>query len=170
MKHYTKNLIMLLSIIALTYCALIFFVVSPTITGIHDSQKKLENGYSNISQLQGVKTELEKWEKNKNILDVMVANVDHLWPAESSTDIFSVKLKSAAKSNGISISSFSFSVPTEGKAEYSLEGTGSYSDIFNFVESIEKIDRFNTIPLLTIANNENQKLSFKILGEIYYGE
>jgi hypothetical protein len=169
MKHYAKNLFLLLCVVALTYCALALLVVTPTVTSITDNQKKLQTDYAKISDLENTQIELQRWSKNTAVLDVMVGNVDHLWPAESDTDAFATKIRKAATDNGINITKFSFELPKDGVASYALEGNSSYSNVFLFVEALERLDRFNTIPTLETSSTDGSQINLKISGQIYYG-
>lgn len=169
MKHYAKNLFLLLCVVALTYCALALLVVTPTVTGITDNQKKLETNYAKISDLENTQKELQRWSKNTSVLDVMVANVDHLWPMDSATDAFAVKVRKAAANEGVNITKFSFELPKNGTAIYTLEGNSSYSNIFTFIEALEGLDRFNTVPVLETSSTDGSLIDLKIRGQIYYG-
>lgn len=169
MKHYAKNLFLLLCVVALTYCALALLVVTPTVTSITDNQKKLQTDYAKISDLENTQKELQRWSKNTSVLDVMVNNVDHLWPAESSTDAFAAKVRKIAANNRINITKFGFELPKEGIATYTLEGNSSYANIFLFVDALEGLDRFNTIPALTTSSTDGSQINLKIRGLIYYG-
>jgi len=170
MKNYIKNLFLLLCIVALTYSALALLVVTPTVTSITDNQSKLASSYAKISDLESTKIELERWKKNTSVLDVMMGNVGHLWPAESNVDSFSAKIKKLAASNGINITKFSFDLPNNGKAKYELVGTSTYSNIFQFIEDLNKIDRFNTVPLLQISSVDGSSINLNMTGQIYYGD
>jgi Tfp pilus assembly protein PilO len=169
MKNHIKNLFLLLFIIALTYSALALLVVTPTVTSIADNQTKLAESYAKISDLENTQKELERWKKNESVLDVMVGNADHLWPAESSIDTFTTKVRKTAVNNGVNVTKFSFGMPKDGTATYELEGTSSYSNIFQFVDGLGKIDRFSTIPLVEMTSPDGSLINLKISGQIFYG-
>lgn len=169
MKNHIKNLFLLLFIVALTYSALALLVVTPTVTSIASNQSKLQKNYTKISDLENTTKELERWRKNESVLDVMVGNVDHLWPVESSVDSFTTKIRKTASNNGVNIAKLSFEMPKDGAATYSLEGGGSYTNIFQFVEDLGNIDRFSTVPLLEMTSADSSTVNLKITGQIYYG-
>ena len=169
MRDYTKNLFVLLCVVALTYGALVFLVVIPTVSNIGGNQEKLRDAYTQISNLQSTQNELARWEKNKSVLDVMLANVDYLWPAESNTDSFGGKIRSAAKNNNVVINSLSFGVPKNGIATYSLAGTADYNSLVSFITSVENLNRFNTISVLNAVSSDGTTINIKLSGQIYYG-
>ena len=170
MKNHIKNLFFLLFIIALTYSALALLVVTPTVTSTTSNQSNLQENYAKISDLENTIKELERWQKNESVLNVMVGNVDHLWPIESGVDSFTTKIRKAASNNGVNIAKLSFEMPKDGTATYSLEGAGNYTNIFHFVEDLGNIDRFNTVPLLEMTSADSSSINLKITGQIYYGK
>jgi len=182
-KNYITSIVYLLAIVALIVFGILPFIdkLSTNQANYSDTRKTLDSTLKKYTQL----TELSKNEQE--ILSIK-EDVYELIPNDSETANFVVKLEAVATDLSIPdyISSISTSQTATSNAKtaaqkqkdakkevsYSIGFTSNYTTIKSFLDKLYDFPRFTTIKNINISgyNSEQDTLSFKINGVIYYGK
>ena len=181
-KNYVVTVIYILIIVAL-----IVFGIFPYINTLSANQSKYNETRDSLNATLKKYTQLSELAKNEQEIVSTKKDVYELIPDNEETADFVVKLEALAKeltipeyinsistSQIMSTSSSSKTPKKDAKKEvsYSIGFTSNYTTIQSFLEKLYNFPRFTTIKNINISgyNSEEDTLSFKLNGVIYYGK
>jgi len=182
----TKLLINLVIVIILSGL-IIYFIIIPRSKILQQNYATQNENQKKIAELESKKESLAKLEKEKTRIENAAQIAANLIPQKEESSNFLSQINIAASITGNIIKSINL---TEAKQEpkkeeseetttskntspynnktFSLDFSGNFSQLTDFLATSENLSRFNIINSLTISSSTEGGLESKVEGEIYF--
>jgi len=182
----TKLLINLVIVIILSGL-IIYFIIIPRSKILQQNYAAQNENQKKIAELESKKESLQKLEKEKTRIENAAQIAANLIPQKEESSNFLSQINITASITGNIIKSINL---TEAKQEpkkeeseetttskntspynnktFSLDFSGNFSQLTDFLATSENLSRFNIINSLTISSSTEGGLESKVEGEIYF--
>ena len=182
----TKLLINLVIVIILSGL-IIYFIIIPRSKILQQNYATQNENQKKIAELESKKESLQKLEKEKTRIENAAQIAANLIPQKEESSNFLSQINITASITGNIIKSINL---TEAKQEpkkeeseetttskntspynnktFSLDFSGNFSQLTDFLATSENLSRFNIINSLTISSSTEGGLESKVEGEIYF--
>ena len=182
----TKLLINLVIVIILSGL-IIYFIIIPRSKILQQNYATQNENQKKIAELESKKESLAKLEKEKTRIENAAQIAANLIPQKEESSNFLSQINITASITGNIIKSINL---TEAKQEpkkeeseetttskntspynnktFSLDFSGNFSQLTDFLATSENLSRFNIINSLTISSSTEGGLESKVEGEIYF--
>jgi|GEM_PF-1231795 len=177
MNKFNKKILYSLIIFAISLGALAFFVAIPSAKSIKEHKRIIGEREISLQEQESKVSSLKTLAKDTERLNVMHATTLQLIPNEKGVSMFIVALEQLANEENLQFKNVAVSEPKDsGKKEkgavkeihFSFDVSCAYSQLMQIIGKLEGFSRLNSLTQISLSMTDNDGLSVKIGGIIYY--
>jgi len=175
---FWRRQIVVIILLAAVLTSVALFVTRPLLANINETKKVLSIKNNELVDLQDKTIKLQKIARTANP-DETYNKISHLLPDNPEVSNFIIQLENFSSERQTLIKNLSIAETKNLKKEngksvsntqFSFDLDASYPTMMQLISDLEGFERFNSIETINMLSRDDQTITIKVTGRIFYGK